>query len=800
MKKEGFSKRLEEGFLVFDGATGTMLQALGLEPGGCPDELNLSRPELVEKVHRLYREAGSDVVTTNTFGANRMKLKEYGLDAKLKEINIAATRIARKAMGDGFVAGCIGPTGRFVEPVGDMSFDTMVDIFKEQAQALEEGGADLVIIETMMDIKELRAALIGAVESGLPVVATMTFDEAMRTVLGTPPEAFAIVAEALGATALGANCSLGSEGIYQALSRMSPVTALPLIAQPNAGLPTLEEGKPLFSATPQEMADHVPALVGAGARIIGGCCGTTPEHIKEMKRVLTTLKPEERRRPSSTRLASRTTHVTFGRGSKPIVIGERINPTGRKKFAQELKEGKTLTIRREAREQKEAGADALDVNVGVPGIDEKTMMRRAVFCVNENTDLPVIIDSSDVEALEEGLKAVDGKALVNSVSGEEKRLDEVLPLVKRYGAAVIALTLDEKGIPKDTEERVRIARRIIERATSLGIPKEDVVVDCLAITVSAEPEAAGQTLNAIREVKRRFSVPTVLGVSNISFGLPNREVINSAFFAMALEAGLDCAIINPKNRAMMDTYHAAMLLTGFDTNAERYIQRFQAEPERRIESRKEEEGPLSVEERLSRAVVEGDEASIVGLVEEALEGGMSPMDVGEKGLIKGLEEVGRRFADGRYFLPQVILSAETVKKGFDRLKEEFKGREGPKLGKVIMATVEGDIHDIGKNIVCTLLENHGFEVYDLGKNVPAERIVKEAKRLKVDIVGLSALMTTTVMEMDNVIKRLKESGVNVKTIVGGAVVTPEFAEKIGAEYGGDATEAVEKMKRLLEKS
>ncbi len=749
-------------------------------------------------MHRLYRQAGSDVVTTNTFGANRVKLKEYGLEAKLREINETAVKIARKAVGDGLVAGCMGPTGRFVEPVGDVDFDTMVDIFSEQAGALKDAGADLIIIETMMDIKELRAALIGAGSTGLPVIATMTFDNSMRTVLGTPPEVFAIVAEALGVVSLGANCSLGAEGIYQALSRMSHLTALPLTAQPNAGIPVLKEGKTIFPATPQEMADHVPALVGAGARIIGGCCGTTPEHIDAIKRVLKTLKPEKRKKPAFTKLASRTTIVTFGGGRRPVVVGERINPTGRKRFAQELKEGKTLTIRKEAKEQKDAGAHALDVNVGVPGIDEKSMMKRAVFCVNENTDLPVVIDSSDVATLEEGLKAVDGKALVNSVSGEEKKLNEVLKLVKRYGAAVIALTLDERGIPESAEERVKIAERIIQRAVSMGIPREDVVVDCLAIAVSAEPGSAKQTLKAIRKIKERFGVSTVLGVSNISFGLPHREVVNTTFFAMALEAGLDCAIINPKNRAMMDTYHAGILLTGLDANAEEYIRRFQTEKEKAVEVKKEEK-PLSMEERLAKAVVEGDSAGIVRLVEDALKSGISPLDVGNRGLIKGLEEVGKRFADGRYFLPQVILSAETVKKGFERLKKEFKGKRGPKLGKVIMATVEGDIHDIGKNIVCTLLENHGFEVYDLGKNVPAEKIVKEARQKRVDIVGLSALMTTTVMEMDNVIKKLKEGGVNVKVVVGGAVVTPEFARKIGAEYGGDATEAVEKMKRLLGK-
>jgi 5-methyltetrahydrofolate--homocysteine methyltransferase len=796
-----FKKALEERPIVFDGGMGTMLQALGLKPGGCPDELNLTEADMVAKVHRAYKDAGSDVVTTNTFGANRIKLAEYDLADKLNEINEKAVKNARKAVGEEFfVAGGLGPTGRFIEPVGDMTFDEAEAVFAEQALALKDAGADLIIIETMMDIKEMRAAIIGAKQAELPIVATMTFDETMRTVLGTTPEVFAVVADSLGVACVGANCSLGIEGIYKALKAMGAYTALPLIAQPNAGLPELKDGETVFPATPEDMLEYVPRLVSIGVRVLGGCCGTTAEHISAMAKDFRSLKTDRVPTITKTHLASRTGVVAFGDFAPPVIIGERINPTGRKKFAEEIAESKTAAIRTEARAQEEAGAHILDVNVGVPNIDEAAAMKRAVFCVNENSKLPIVIDSADIKALEEGLRAVDGKALINSVSGEEKKLKEVLPLAKKYGAAVLGLTLDDEGIPKTAGGRYKVAEKILGRAQNAGIKNNNILIDCLAMTISAEPKSAKETLEAIRLVKGHLSLSTVLGVSNISFGLPKREVVNANFLTMAIAAGLDCAIINPRNKTLMDAYHASLVLLAHDQHADGYIKRFNVDKDATSEKAVSDDTavPKDIRVRLAKAVIEGDEDNVVAMVEEALANGLTPIEISNEGLLPGLEEVGRFFADNTYFLPQVILSADTMKRAFTRLKEELKGDIGPSLGKVIMATVEGDIHDIGKNIVSTLLENHGFEVIDLGKNVSAERIVEEALKQKVDVVGLSALMTTTVMEMDNVIKKLRVSGINVKVIVGGAVVTEDLARKIGAdEYGGEATEAVDKIKKLV---
>ncbi|VAW36128.1 5-methyltetrahydrofolate--homocysteine methyltransferase [hydrothermal vent metagenome] len=797
--KKTFREALKDGQLVFDGATGTMLQKLGLEPGGCPDELNISKPEIVRKVHTAYLDAGSDIFTTNTFGATRPKLKEYDLEDKLREINIAGVKAAREAIGDkGYVAGGIGPTGHFIEPVGDLNFDAAVEIFAEQAQALKDGGADLLIIETMMDIKEMRAAIIGAKTTGLPVVATMTFDQSMRTILGTTPEVWAIVASGLDVDALGANCSLGIEGLYEALSAMSAVTNTPLIAQPNAGIPVLVGKETVFPATPEEMTEYVPRLVAIGVRILGGCCGTTPEHIRQMGADFRSLQVEPRQPKTFTALASRTATTRFGGGLPPITIGERINPTGRKKLAQEIKDHKTTTICKETREQTEAGANVLDVNVGVPDIDEAAAMKRAVFAVNDNTSLPIVVDSPNLDALEEGLKAVDGRPLINSVSGEEEKLAAVLPLAKKYGAAVLGLTIDDKGIPPTAEGRFKVAEKIMNRALEAGLNKEDLVIDCLAMTVSADPNGALTTLDAIRMIKERLGLATTLGVSNISFGLPSRESVNSHFYSMALHAGLDSAIMNVKNQSMMDSYHASLVLLAHDAKAKKYIGRFKdREPGGAGALVEEKTEPQTIQDKLIRAVVDGDTEHILDFVEEALADGWEPLVVGNEGLILGLNEVGRLFAANIYFLPQVISSADTVKKAFARLKKEMKDESGPKLGKVIMATVKGDIHDIGKNIVCTLLENHGFEVIDLGKNVPTEKIVEEARARKVDIVGLSALMTTTVMEMDNVVKELKDAGVPAAVMVGGAVVTQEFADRIKAVFGGEATAAVDKMKEIV---
>jgi 5-methyltetrahydrofolate--homocysteine methyltransferase len=803
--KQSFLEALRERVLVLDGAMGTMLQERGLKPGQAPEELNLTMPEVVAGVHREYVAAGADIIVANSFGATREKLSHHGLADRVKEVNAASVAIARSVAGDSaYVAGSLGPTGRFVEPVGDMGFDAMAAQFREQAEALVEAGADLITLETFLDIKEARAAVIAVreVSPTIPIIAMLTFDDNGRSVLGTPPEAAAITLEAVGADIVGSNCGLGVEGIYDVLAAMRRVTRLPLISQANAGLPLLVEGKTVFPGTPEDMTSYHDRLLALGVRIIGGCCGTTPAHIRAMRQALAGRDqrvPAVGPAPGVTFLSSRSGVTAIG-GDHPVaIIGERINPTGKKGFVAELQEEKVSYIRREAMEQTAAGATLLDVNVGAPGIDEPAAMERAVFCVSGAVATPLVLDSSSPAALERGLKAADGKVLVNSVSGEAKSLERVLPLVKKYGAAVIGLALDEQGIPATAAERVAVAARIKDAAVRHGIAPENLVIDCLTLTVSAEQKRAMETLKAIRLVKDELGLKTVLGVSNISFGLPCRPLISSTFFAMAMGDGLDAAIINPKEQAMMDAWRSAMVLLNRDANAAAYIEAYKGKTAAAAEPLPEA-GPLDTRGRLSRAIIDGDRENIVSLVEEALGEGLTPLDISNTALLPGLEEVGRRFEKQIFFLPQVILSAETMQAAFARLKEEMKGESFASLGKILMATVEGDIHDIGKNIVITLLENHGFEVIDLGKNVPADKIVAAATAHQVDAVGLSALMTTTMAEMETVIARLKAAGVRTFTMVGGAVVTEEYAASIGADlYARDAMEAVARIKKLLGK-
>jgi len=807
--KRPFLQAIRERLLVLDGAMGTMLQERGLKPGQSPEELNLALPEVVAGVHREYLAAGADIIVTNTFGGSRAKLSHYGLEGKLVEINAAGVAIARKAAGDSaYVGGSIGPTGRFVEPVGDATFDEMTAIFREQARVLVEAGAEFITLETFLDIKEARAAVIAIREIAphIPIIAQMTFDDKGRSVLGTPPEAAAITLEAAGADVVGSNCGLGIDGIYDILAAMRRVSRLPLISQANAGLPVLRDGKTVFPGTPEEMTAYHDRLLDLNTRIIGGCCGTTPAHIRAMREALAGRDQSWRRcGPAAgvTFLSSRAGFTALGGGNPVAIIGERINPTGKKTYAAELREGRVSYIRREALEQTAAGAHLLDVNVGTPGIDEPAAMERAVFCVTGATPVPLVLDSSSPEALERGLRAADGKVLVNSVSGEEKSLRRVLPLVKKYGAAVIGLALDENGIPPTAEGRADIAGRIVAAAEQGGVARENVVIDSLTLTVSAEQERAMETLRAVRLVRERLGVATVLGVSNISFGLPRRPLISSAFFAMAMAAGLDAAIINPKEEEMMAAWRSAMVLLNRDQNAAAYIGHYAAPGGSALSSLPHpvSEGDVpDSRQRLARAVIDGDRENIVSLVEAALGEGLTPLEISNEGLLPGLEEVGRRFECNQYFLPQVIQSADAMQTAFARLKTEMKGAGFESRGRILMATVEGDIHDIGKNIVCTLLENHGFEVFDLGKNVPAELIVAEAVRLGVDAVGLSALMTTTMAEMENVIGKLRERGVRAFTMVGGAVVTPEYAAEIGADlYAKDAMEAVARIRKLVGK-
>ncbi len=798
-----FLQAVKERVLVLDGAMGTMLQERGLQAGQSPEEMNLTAPEVVAGVHAAYLEAGADIIVTNTFGGSSAKLDHYGLGDRVALINETAVRLAREVAGErAYVAGSIGPTGRFLEPVGDLTFDEATAIFGEQARALIDAGCDLITLETFLDIKEIRAAVIAIreISAEIPVIAMLTFEEKGRSVLGSPPEAAAITLEAVGASMIGSNCGLGVDGIYEILLAMRRVTTLPLICQANAGLPILKDGVTLFPGTPKEMTAYHDRLIELGVRVIGGCCGTTPGHIAAMKDALAERqRPFEQREPcGATWLSSRGSFAAIGGTAAVAVIGERINPTGKKLYSQELREGKVSYIRREALEQSELGATLLDVNVGAPGIDEPAAMERAVFCITGAVQTPLVLDSSSPSALEAGLKAADGKVLINSVNGEEKSLAAVLPLAKKYGAALVCLTLDDDGIPADAAGRCAVAAKIAARAEAAGLKRQDLVVDCLTLTVSAEPKGALVALEAIRQVRAELSLNTVLGVSNISFGLPCRPLISSTFFSMAMLSGLNAAIINPKEAPMMAAWRSAMVLLGQDPNAASYIAAYkgaQAEPTTPAAPQ-----PEGIRGRLAKAVIAGELEAVAGLVEEALAEGLTPMEISSEALLKGLEEVGRRFESGSFFLPQVMLSSETMKAAFARLKQELSGGGLESLGKILMATVEGDIHDIGKNILVTLLENHGFEVIDLGKNVPAQRILEQARFHQVDAVGLSALMTTTMAQMDKVLRLLREEGVKSFTMVGGAVVTQAYADEIGADlYAKDAMEAVARIKKLLGK-
>jgi len=795
-----FRTAIRERVLVLDGAMGTLLQERGMPPGGCPEEMNRLAPDVVAGIHSEYAVAGADILIANSFGGNRAKLAHYGLADAVSELNRRAVELARRAAGGQvFVGGSVGPTGRFVEPVGDAGFDEMVAIFAEQISALAGAGADLISFETFLDIRELRAGIIACRDvCDLPVIAQMTFDDAGRTVLGTPPTAAAVTLDALQVDVIGTNCGLGIDGVHDVLVQMRQVTPRPLIAQANAGLPVLKDGQTLFPGTPAEMIAYHERLVALGVRIIGGCCGTTPSHIRAMRTALDSL-PQDWTPPARRGfLSSRSGVAEFGGDAPCVLIGERINPTGKKGYSEELRTGKTAYVRREATAQVAAGARLLDVNCGAPGVDEAAALEQVIYAVSRACMTPLVIDTADPAALEQALKAVDGKVLINSVNGETKSLARILPLARRYGAAVIGLTLDEDGIPETAEGRVVIAKRILAAALAAGLPPQDLIVDCLTLTVSAEQKRALETLRALRLVRDELGLATALGVSNISFGLPSRPVLSSVFFAMALEAGLKAAIVNPMDERMMDAYRSALVLLCQDVRAGDYIDHYAGQPATAISTAGQDDTPPEIRQRLAAAIVAGDSEGIVPLVKAAMQEGLDSIAVSNEGLLPGLEEVGRRFADNRIFLPQVMQSAATMQAAFGYLKEHFAGESGPSRGRILMATVEGDIHDIGKNIVCTLLENHGFEVIDLGKNVPAARILEVALEKDVDAVGLSALMTTTLQQMDVTLSKLRAAGVKVFTMVGGAVVTQDYADSIGADiYARDAIEAVAKVKAIM---
>ena len=779
---------------------GTMLQKAGIASGVCPELLNVEDPDTIRSIHRAYIQAGADIIETNTFGGSSVKLSSYGLENRTEELNRAAVKIAvGAAEGKALVGGSIGPTGRFITPVGDMTFDEALDVFSQQAKVIADAGADLILLETFSDIKEIRAAAI-AIRSvaDIPILAHMTFEPSGLTLLGSSPEAAAVTLEAAGVDVIGSNCGLGPDGILEVLRRMSSVTTLPLVAMPNAGMPRLEGDRTVFPASPEEMAEPVPEFLGIGTAVIGGCCGTTPDHISRMREALDNAGKRSDRiltDPYATRLSSRST-VLFTGGASPLrVIGERLNPTGRKALAQSLKEGKFDPYREEAARQVQAGAQMLDVNVGVPGIDEEQTMVQALLAVQQAVQVPLSIDSPRSDVIEAGLKAADGKVLINSVTGEKESLEKVLPLAKRYGAAVLGLTLDNEGIPPTAQGRLTIARRILEAARRAGIPDQDLLIDCLTLSAGAEQDKVVETLNALAAVRRELNLNTVLGVSNVSFGLPSREYLNAAFLAMAAASGLSAAIVNPFHETSMGILASSRVILNQDRQAAGYIAMYTGSSDQGDSS---SAGDIGEEEALGLAVVQGHPDRAGELAQELLRQGVEPMALGERVLIPAMSEVGERFARNEYFLPQVMMSARAMKAAFAPLKEAMKGMDIPSRGKILMATVEGDIHDIGKNIVITLLENHGYEVIDLGKNIPAQEIAREAAEGGVNAIGLSALMTTTMVRMREAVEILREAGLALPVVVGGAAVTSDYADEIGAQgYARDATEAVAVFSKLI---
>ena len=776
--------------ILLDGGMGTMLQAAGLPIGQLPELWNVTRPEAVTAIHRRYVEAGSRVLYTNTFGANRYKAA--GCGRSVRELVEGGVRCAREAAEghDVKVALDIGPTGRLLEPLGDLDFEEACEVFREIVAAGAEAGADLIVIETMSDLNEMRAAVLAAKEnSSLPVWATMTFEATGRTFLGVTVGAMALTLTGLGVDALGFNCSLGPKELLGLVRELREWTELPLILKPNAGLPDPATGA--YHITPEEFAEELSRAPALGVSILGGCCGTTPEFIRAAAAALRDLRPAPR--PKKTRFGV-CSATTVAETDAVRVIGERINPTGKKRFQQALREGDIDYIVLRGVEQQDAGADILDVNVGLPGLDEPEMMRRTVRALQAAVDLPLQIDSSDPKAIEAGLRACCGKAVVNSVNGKAEVLETVLPLCKKYGAAVVGLCMDENGIPQDWRGRVAIARRILDAALAHGVAKEDVFIDCLTLTVSAQQEQAVETLRAVRAVKEELGLHTVLGVSNISFGLPARETITRSFLTQAMYAGLDLPIVNPNQSAMMDAVAAFRVLSGQDRDSEAYIRRFAAAPA--------EAAPVGNgggEIGLDEAIMRGLPREAAALTAKALEE-MDELEAVEKLLIPALDRVGERYERGEIFLPQLMKAASAACAGFDLIKTRIAKRGGNAVskGKIVLATVQGDIHDIGKNIVRVVLENYGYTVVDLGRDVPPQTVVEAAIREDAKLVGLSALMTTTVKSMAETIEALHKSGHDCRIMVGGAVLTEEYAAQIGADYyAKDAKQSADIARKVL---
>lgn len=772
-------------FILFDGAMGTMLQTRGLQPGELPESYNLLQPHLIEQIQRAYADAGADIITTNTFGANRFKLGRGGYS--VEEIVAAAIRIARRAAPDKLVALDIGPSGQLMQPYGTLSLAEAYDIFAEQVIAGSSAGADLILIETMSDIYEAKAAVLAAKEnSNLPLLVTVSFQADGRTLTGTDPLTMVNILQGLGVDALGINCSLGPKEMLPVVEEIVKYSRVPVMAQPNAGMPKVVEGQTVFDIGPEEFASYARIMAELGVTILGGCCGTNPGHIKAIRAKLTTLKPAQPDIEKLTAVSSSTGTVVLGPGIN--VIGERINPTGKKQLKEAIERGDIDYIVHQAIDQRDAGAQILDVNVGLPAIDEKEVMVKAIREIQTVVNTPLQIDSARADVIEAAARIYNGKPLINSVSGKREEMETLFPIVKKYGAAVIGLTLDENGIPPTAEGRLQIASNIVDTACRYGIPKEDVIIDCLVLTASAQQSQVQETIKAVTLVKEKLGVKTTLGVSNVSFGLPQRRLLNRTFLALALQAGLDAPIIDPLDEDMMATVRAFNVLKNYDRDATVYIAAYSGV----------KESPIPVIDQadldLNQIIINGRKEKAAAKTADLLKQ-LEPLAIVDQYLIPALDDVGQRYEQGEIFLPQLIQAAETVKSAFTVIRQQLQASQGTcaavDKGKILLATVRGDIHDIGKNIVKVLLENYGFEVVDLGKDVPEQDVVRQVKQHNIRLVGLSALMTTTVRSMENTIRALRAEGLDCQVMVGGAVLNEEYAQLIGADYfGRDAREAV----------
>ena len=819
MTREEFLKFCEDRVIFLDGATGSNLIKAGMPVGVCPEDWILNHKDVMKELQSAYAEAGSDIVYAPTFTGNRIKLADYGFEGRIEEINSELVKLSKEAVGGkALVAGDLTMTGKQLKPIGDLDFEELIDVYKEQIKILEKAGCDLLVVETMMSLQECRAALIAAKEvSDLAVMVTLTFEADGRTLFGSDASASAITLEALGACAIGANCSTGPDKMVEIIGNMASVTSIPIIAKPNAGLPSVDEnGNTEYDMDCETFVIEMEKLINAGASVLGGCCGTTPDFIRGLKNKYGDVKPSQIRddegnpipRKIATKryLSSERSSLSFGMNDLFMIVGERINPTGKKKLQEQLREGNLDMVIDFAEKQEEDGASILDINVGMSGIDEKAMMLTVMEEVTSITDLPLCLDTSSAEVMEAVLRRYPGRALMNSISLEKGKAEVFLPIAKKYGAMFILLPLNPEGLPKNTEEKIGNIEKLYEMAKDMGMTKQDIVVDGLVATVGADPAAALNTLDTI-DYCYKNDFATICGLSNISFGLPQRSNVNTAFLTMAIEKGLSMAIANPSQEMLVNAAFASDLLKKKEGADLRYIQRMQ-----RYEMKNEGGASTGKEVKITtnsnedildiikKDVLTGSKRSIVKNTEKAVNMGIEPRVILDTVLMPAINEVGDLFDKGKYFLPQLIAGAEAMKLSIAYLEPLLKGSDddGKELPSIVIATVHGDIHDIGKNLVALMLKNYGFNVIDLGKDVPKEEIVKAAKENNASIIALSALMTTTMKEMRNVVDLAHEENLDSKIIIGGAVVTPDYAEEIGADgYSSDAADAVRLVKQIL---